>query len=395
MAGNAVAPIPLAFAVLDLTGSATDLGLVVGARSVANVLLLLFGGVLADRLPRQLILVGSSLLAMVTQAAVAALVLSGGATVTVLIGLSIVNGAAAGLAHPATSAMVAQTVPPELNQRANAINRLAVNGAMIAGAALGGVLVATVGPGWGIAIDAASFGLAAAAYAFIRVPVFRQPGRDRQSPLRDLREGWAEFASRSWVWIVAVGFCLFNAAEVGALNVVGPLMADQSFGRRAWGFVLAAEMAGMVLGAFVAMRLRARRLLLVGVVCSLGGSFWLFALAYSADLAVLLPVSLVTGVLMEQFGVAWEVSVQEHIPPDKLARVYSFDALGSFLAIPLGQIAAGPLAVAAGPRTALVAAGVVVVLAVVVMIAAPAVRALPHVTVHDLRDHDLGVVEPA
>jgi MFS family permease len=369
----------LAFAVLDLTGSAADLGLVVGARSLANVVLLLFGGVLADRLPRRSMLIGSSLLAMLSQGAVAALLLTGNAGIPVLIGLSIVNGAAAAMAQPATSALVAQTVPPELNQKANAINRLLVNAAMIAGAAAGGVLVATVGPGWGIAIDAASFGLAALAYAGIRVPDYRRPDPHERSLWRDLREGWQEFASRRWVWVVVLGFCLFNAAEVGALNVIGPLMADQSFGRPAWGFILAAETAGMVLGAFVAMRLRVRRFLLIGVVCCLPPAGWLFALALKTDLVLLLPVSFLTGVAIEQFAVAWEVSVQEHIPPDRLARVYSFDAFGSFVAIPLGQVAAGPIAAAVGPRTALLGAGALIVLAVLGMLTSRGVRTLVHV----------------
>ena len=151
MTGNALAPIALAFAVLDLTGSATDLGLVVGARSLTNVALLLFGGVVADRMPRQFVLVGSSLAAMVTQACVAGVVLTGTAHLGLLMALSAVNGAAAAFTFPASSALVAQTVPPDLNESANAISRLGTNAALVGGAALGGVVVASVGPGWGIA----------------------------------------------------------------------------------------------------------------------------------------------------------------------------------------------------------------------------------------------------
>jgi MFS family permease len=378
MAGNALAPIALAFAVLDLTGSAADLGLVVGARSLMNVLLLLFGGVLADRWPRQRILVGASLLAMLSQAAVATLVLTGTATISLLIGLSMVNGAAAALSHPASAAMVPQTVPADRLRPANAVNRLAVNAAMIGGAAAGGILVGAVGPGWGIAVDAATFAVAAACFALIRVPPYRSPEAGRTRVLRDLRDGWSEFVARGWVWAVALGFSFVNAAEVGALNVIGPLVADETFGRPAWGFVLAAETAGMVLGAFVAMRLRVRRFLLLGVVCSLGGGLWLAAIAVSAELAVLLPVSFLTGVLMEQLGVAWEVSIQEHVPADRLARVYSLDAVGSFVAIPLGQVAAGPLAEAVGARAALLGAAGVITLAVAAMAAHPGVRTLVH-----------------
>ena len=396
MAGNALAPIALAFAVLDLTGSTKDLGLVVGARSVANVLLLLFGGVLADRVPRRLVLVVSSLLALLTQAAVAAVVLTGTATIGLLVALSVLNGAVAAFALPATSAMLPQTVPADLLQSANAINRLGANASMIAGAALGGFIVATVGPGWGIAIDAATFGVAAAFFALIRVPAHR-PAAERARPLAELREGWAEFRSRTWVWVVVLGCCFFNAAEVGALHVIGPAVADETVGREMWGFVLATETAGMVLGAYVAMRLRVRRFLLVGVATMFGGALLLLALALAPVAAVLLPAAFLTGVLMEQLAVAWEVSIQEHIAADKLARVYSYDFLGSLMAVPVGQMAAGPLADAIGARSAMLVAAGIVVASVVGILASKAVRTLEHTAaaVHDRADHEVAVPEPA
>jgi MFS family permease len=379
MAGNALAPIALAFAVLDLTGSATSLGLVVGARSITNVSLLLFGGVLADRVPRALVLVGSSLAAMTTQGAVAVLVLTGTANLGVLMALSAVNGAAAAFAFPASAALVPQTVPGHLLQTANAINRLGINIAMIGGAVAGGVVVAAVGPGWGIAIDAVTFGVAAVLYASIKLPAARmETSTAGRNPLNDLREGWSEFIARSWVPTVVVGFCIVNAAEVASLTVLGPVLADETIGRRMWGIFLAAETAGMVAGVLVAMRLRTRRLLLTGVVCTAGGAVWLFALALLPQPVVLLPAAFVTGVAMEQFAVAWDVALQEHIPAEKLARVYSYDAVGSFLAIPIGQVVAGPIATLVGPRTAILGAGVLIILAVLVMLANPQVRTLRH-----------------
>ena len=168
--GNSIAPIALAFAVLDLTGSPSDLGLVVGARMLANVIFLLFGGALADRLPKHLLMVGAGSAAAVTQGVVAALVLTGTATVPLLIALSAVNGMAGAMALPASSAIVPQLIPLELRQQANGLNRLFFNGAMIIGAPVGGVLVATVGPGWGIAADATTFILSALCFAALRIP---------------------------------------------------------------------------------------------------------------------------------------------------------------------------------------------------------------------------------
>ncbi|HTF09113.1 MAG TPA: MFS transporter, partial [Asanoa sp.] len=203
MLGNAVAPIALAFAVLDLTGSARDLGLVVGVRSLANVIFILFGGVIADRLPRHLVMVGASVLAGATQAAVAVTVLTSTATIPLLLALSAVNGIAAAVAFPAIAAIVPQTVPSGMLQQANALNRLAFNSAMIAGSSLGGVLVATAGPGWGLAVDAGTFFLAGLLFALVRVPKTDQPPvLDRPGIFAEMRHGWTAFISRTWLWVV-------------------------------------------------------------------------------------------------------------------------------------------------------------------------------------------------
>src|SRR5262245_14126353 len=167
--GNAFAPIALAFAVLDLTGSATDLGFVVGARTVVNVVFLLFGGVLADRLPKNLLMVGSSVAAGLTQAVVAALVLTGTATIPLLIVLAAINGMVAALALPASASILPQVVPEEGRQQANAISRLALNSAAILGAPTAGVVVAAVGPGWGIVVDAITFVVSAFCFAALGV----------------------------------------------------------------------------------------------------------------------------------------------------------------------------------------------------------------------------------
>ncbi|MFD1322111.1 MFS transporter [Micromonospora sonneratiae] len=379
MLGNAIAPIALAFAVLDLTGSVRDLGLVVGARSLTNVLFLLFGGVLADRLPRQAVMVVACTLAGATQAAVATLVLTDTATIPLLIALGAVNGVVTAFAFPAAAALMPQTVPADLLQPANALNRLGVNAAMIGGASLGGILIAAVGPGWGLAVDAATFALAGLTFARIRVTGVRDRSTSRPSTWTQLREGWTEFASHSWLWSVVLGFMLINAALTSGVNVLGPAVADDTIGRRSWGIVLAVQTAGMVVGALVALRIRARRLLLLGVVCMIAQAPVLVALAWTPRLAVLLVVGFVAGLTMEQFSVAWETSMQQHIPADRLARVYSYDALGSFLAIPIGQIAVGPVALAIGTGPTLLAAAGLVVLAVLGMVASPGVRRLENV----------------
>ncbi|GAA2625310.1 MFS transporter [Dactylosporangium fulvum] len=378
MAGNAVAPIALAFAVLDLTGSVRDLGLVVGVRSFANVVFVLFGGVIADRLPRHLVMVGASALACTIQAAVAGVVLTGSATIPLLLALSAVNGLAAALALPASSALVPQTVPAEVRQQANAINRLAFNTAMIGGASLGGLLVATAGPGWGLAVDAATFGVAALLFLLVRVSPLERAATARAGIFADLRLGWTAFASRTWLWVVVAGFCVINAAMTGGMNVLGPVVADETFGRKAWGLVLAVQTAGMIVGALAALRVRVSRLLLYGVVWCLGNVLLLAALGLTPHVVPLMLAGFAVGFAVEQFGMAWETTMQEHVPGEMLARVYSYDILGSILAVPVGQIAAGPLAEHFGTRTTLLGAAVLCGFAVAGMLLNRDVRRLPH-----------------
>jgi len=350
--GNSVAPIALAFAVIDLTRSASDLGIVVGARSVANVLLLLFGGVLADRLPRGLVLVGSCVAAAVTQGCVAALILTGQAQIWSLAALGFVNGAVAALSFPASAALTPSTVPAELFQRASAITRIGLNLTNVLAISLGGVLVATVGPGWGIAVDAGSFALAG--LAFTRVHVDHVAKQDETTMLADLREGWSEFISRTWVWVVVLQFCVVNAALSGAEGVLGPVVADRTIGRGLYGVVLAASTLGLIIGAVFALKMTTRRPLLLGVAAMLLSVLPALGLGIAPNLAVLVPCFLIAALGTDVFGVAWDTSLAQNVPADKLARVYSYDALGSLVAIPVGEVAVGPVAQIIGVRSTLI-----------------------------------------
>ncbi|TFC58210.1 MFS transporter [Cryobacterium sp. TMB1-7] len=381
--GNAAAPIALAFAVLDLTGSAVDLGIVVASRSLANVAVLLFGGVIADRLPKHLLLVGTSLAAAATQAVVAVLVLSGSATIPLLVVLSILNGAVAAVSFPASAAIVPQTVPVTELRPANALLRLSLNGGAILGASLGAILIAAVGPGWGLALNAASFALAGIVFAFVRTPnaqrtVATGAAAPPASVFRELREGWQEFSSRTWVWVVVAQFALVNAAFVGAIAVLGPLVADESFGRAAWGLIIAAETVGLALGGMLALRWRPRHALGIGVGLVAVTALPIVGLALVPLVPLLVIAFLIGGMAIEQFGVAWDQSLQQNIPQDKLARVYSYDAVGSFIAIPVGEILVGPLAHAWGTTPVLLGCAAVIVVA---SLAALSVRSVRRLTV--------------
>lgn len=373
--GNGIAPIALAFAVLDIGGSATDLGLVVAARSLINVIFLLLGGVLADRYSRSLVLVSSSLVAALAQGIVAWLVLDGSATIMLLAVLGALNGAAAGIALPASSAMVPQTVPVRSLREANAFIQLGVYGGTVIGASLGGMLTSTIGPGWGLAIDAFGFAASAPLYLLIRVGAIA--AQDTQSNiLQDLRDGWKEFIARTWVWSIVAQFTIVNAAFTGVVMVLGPIVADETFGRTGWGLAVAAQSIGLIAGSLIALRWRPRRDLFIGVMLVIFCALPMLVLGLYPATTLLMAGFFLAGVSFGLFGVVWAQSLQTHIPPEKLARVYAYDAMGSFVAIPVGEIAAGPLAQHYGSTGVLLACALAVVLATVAACFVPAIRLL-------------------
>ncbi|WP_086871056.1 MFS transporter [Kosakonia pseudosacchari] len=384
--GNGIAPIALAFAVLDIGGSATELGIVVAARSLFNVAFLLVGGVLADRYSRSRVLVLSSLVAACSQGVVAWLVLDGSATVMLLAILGTINGAAAGIALPASSALVPQTVPAHNLREANAFIQLGIYSGTVVGASLGGILTSAVGPGWGLAIDALGFAASAPLYLAIRMGAI-QAAAGQSNILQDLRDGWKEFISRAWVWGIVVQFTIINAAFSGVVMVLGPIIADASFGRARWGMIVAAQSVGLIVGSFLALRWRPRRDLFIGVMLVAICAVPIYLLSKSVSTPWLLAAFFLAGVSFGLFGVAWAQSLQTHIPPEKLARVYAYDAMGSFIAIPVGELAAGPLATHFGSSNVLIASSIAVIIACAGASFIPAIRRLdnsPKVKQHGL-----------
>jgi hypothetical protein len=313
--GNAFAPIALAFAVLDLTGSAGDLGIVLAARSLPTVALLLVGGVWADRLPRHVLLVTFSLLAAVTQAAAAALLIIGSAHIWQLALLEAVNG------------------------------------------------------------TGATFVAAAVFFAGLRLPHI---GTVPAGVLRELAGGWREFRSRTWLWAIVVQFAFVNAAVAGGFDVLGPLVAKRSLGGPAvWGLVVAAESTGLMAGALLALWYRPYRPLLVATYGVLAAVPVLVTLAVVAPVPVILGAAFTAGTGFEIFGVQWDTAVQRHVPAEALSRVYAYDALGSLIFNPVGQSLAGPAVVAFGPGGTIGLSAAIVLAATLAVLAVRDVRTLP------------------
>jgi MFS family permease len=373
--GNAFANVALAFAVLDLTGSKADLGFVLAARSIPQVLFLLVGGIWADRLPRHRVMVASNVASGLSQGAIAFLLLTGQAEVWHIAALAAVNGLVSAFFFPAAVGIVPQTVSQGLLQPANAILRLGSNASWIVGAAVGGLVVGLTSPGVGLAVDSAAFFLGALFISMIRLP----PGLRMEASnfLTELKEGWREFIGRTWLWVIVLQFGFCNAITVGSEGVLGPAIAnDHLGGAAAWGLILTAQSLGLIAGGLILLRLRPRRLLLAATLGYLLTIPFLLGLSVPMSALALIALAAIAGIGNETFGILWDTTMQQEIPQEKLSRVSSYDALGSFVLIPFGVAIVGPVSELIGTRETLIGAAAISLTATVAVLFVHDVRTI-------------------
>lgn len=380
--GSHGALIAAAFAVLESGGDGGDVGLVAAARTLPLVLFLLIGGAIADRLPRHSVMVAANALNCVSQAAFAALVLAGDPQLWQMMLLTALCGIGQAFFNPAAEGMLMSSVDGEQAGRAFALFRMAMHGAGIGGAALGGAMIAAVGPGWVLAVDAAAFAVAGALRAFLdvgHIPA-RPPGGGL---LADLRDGWKEVTGRPWLWSIVAQFSVVVAVVGAADAVYGPLVAEESLGgARPWGLALAAFGAGTLGGALLMMRWKPRRLLFVGTLCVFPLALPSAALAVPVQIGVLIAVMFVSGVAIEVFGVAWMTALHQEIPEEKLSRVSAYDWFGSTAMLPLSTALAGPAESLFGRQTALWGCAALIVVVTALVLLVPDVRNLTRRTRH-------------
>jgi MFS family permease len=352
----------VSFAVLDVTGSTADLSYVLAAQMIPSVLFMLFGGVAADRFKPQLVIVLGNLLIALGEGAFGILTLAHAIHVPTMIGLELVTGTGISLFWPASTALLPKIVPSEELQAANALSRLVMNGATMGGMAIAGLTVAAVGPGWALTICGVGMLGTVPLLSSLRAQANERPEQHEANVWRELREGWQEFVKHAWVWGTVIEYLIANACWYGGLLVLGPVVAKAHLGGpAAWGWLNAAFSVGLILGGTVALRWMPKRPMLwvttlaipLGVACWAVGALWPFWL--------ILLTWLVTGIATEFLVVVWNVSLARFIRPDRLARVSAYDGLGSTLAMPLGALAAGPLAAHLGVAGAEYAAGAVTV----------------------------------
>jgi MFS family permease len=376
--GDAVTPFALAWAVLDLTGSARDLGFVIAAKTAPLVVFLLAGGVFADRLPRRGVMLTADIARMAVQAATAALLLSHTARIWELIVLQALAGTGTAFFNPASTGLTPMTVSAERLQEANALRGISMASMQFAGPALAGILVVAAGPGYALAIDAASFGVSAFYLARLHLPA--HVSLPPQSFARDLIDGWHEFTARAWVWLIVVSASLGNMMNAVWLVLAAAWIKMGHGGAGAWTAILVISAIGALAAGATALRLKPRRPLLLATVAVVPNATPAIVLALQLPWEILLITALVTGFGNMLFNTLWETTLQQHVPPASLSRVSAYDWFGSLLCQPLGLALAGVVAAGIGMGRTLWIAAVVDLAAVAALLAAPSVRNLQQVT---------------
>lgn len=371
-----MAPVALAFAVLDASKSPNALGIVLAANLVPHLLLLMVGGATADRFARRTVLVAANLGSALTQGAVAAILLTGSYSLPLIAGLEFGNGVVAAFTTPALRGVVPELVDGHQLQKANALLGSTRNATKIIGPAVAGVLVAAVGSGPAIAFDAATYAMAA--LCLLRLGGSSRPTElvVRTALLRDIRQGWSYFRSVRWLWPVSLAFFVVNLVQTGPWQILGPDIVSRGGGPRAWGLALSARAVGLLLISVLMYRLVVRYYLRLTLVAGLVAAVPLLGLGIGLHTPHLIVAAIIGGIGSAASAISWDTALQEHVPRDKLSRVASIDDLLSYAAIPVGQIAVGPLATVFGSRTVCLVSALVWMTATVVPLLNRSVRGL-------------------
>lgn len=339
--GSAAAPIAVAFAALEAGGGVEWLGFILALNIAPQVFLLLVGGVLGDRVRRDRVMVIANAVSGVVQVAIAILILAGVAELWMLAASVFLMGAASAFFQPASQGSIVQLVPPELRLAANAVLRLPLNVAKVLGPALGGLVVALIGPAWALAFNASTFLLSVFFLASIQLP---QPIKSKTSALSAFRTGWKEFSARRWYVIMVAQSAVTVLMWLVGFQLFGPVVSHSSLGGAfAWGLISGGFAFGLVGGSLVAVAVRPRRVGITVSLCLATQALPLVALAFVAPLGVIVGAAVLAGIALDISIVSWSAYFQEQIPEGLQSRLSSISTFGQLLPVPIGYVLFGLL----------------------------------------------------
>nr|WP_296069702.1 MFS transporter [uncultured Actinoplanes sp.] len=371
--GNGFQTVALAVAVVTAGGGPGDLGLVMACSVIAMLAGSLFGGVWADRLQPQHVMVGSDVVRLAAAASMAAMFATGSYHIGLLAALAALSSMAGSFFSPALTALRPLLVPPERRQKANATLSMLQTGSTVVGPALGGLTVGAFGAPAGFTVNAVSFLASTVAALLLRVRAERGP---RDSMLSELGAGWREVSSRPWLRSGLLAATVYHIANGVILVLVQVIAVQRLGGATSAGFIAAAEGFGGMVGAFIAMRLRPHFLLRAGWLTLLTMPLWALAYVWPGQLTAVLAGAVIGWAGLIYFDVAWETAIQDRVPQTSLGRVASWDTLASFMAMPIGNALAGPLFEAYGVDRVLVVCAAVLAAAAISQVLTPSVRTL-------------------
>ena len=374
--GTYLAPIAVAFAILDLDGSATAVGLSFAAWTLAQVTMLGLGGVVGDRLPRRIVMIGSDVASTAVRATMGVLLVTHHVQVWELIALQACGGAAVAFYNPAFYGLVREIVPSESLQQANSYLAIARYAAFPLGAAVGGSIVATIGPGTALLFDGGTYAASALLLSLVRVESIARAG---SGILHELREGWGAFVENQWVWVLCLWIALYFTFTYAPFFVLGPYIAKHSMGGAgAWGVVVTGEGVGALVGSFAGLRRRFRRPLLTICWIFLPTAVQSVLLAFHAPFYVLAPAAACAGFGFSCGSVVWDTAMQRTIAAEKLARVAAYGWMSAMVFLPAGYALAGPIASVVGMRAYLLFGAIWLVASTVAVARLESVREFTH-----------------
>ncbi len=372
--GDGVTSVALVFGVLEATNSVSDVGLVLSARVIPQIILLLAGGAIADHHRRDRVMALSQLASAIFQGSLAVVLLTGAARIWIMIVLYAGLGCAQAIFRPASSGLIPQLVDKKMLPAANGLMSMGQSTGQVLGPALGGLIVSVSSPGLAIGIDATTF--LVSSILLWRVKNARHLlHASKTRVLRDLAEGWSLVRSRQWLWGMISFFGLFQFAVLSGIFVLGPEVARLRLGgASAWGAMLAASGIGALLGGALALRWRPRRMLVRANLSALGVVPVFVVLSLGAPEAAGIAAMFLFGCALAYADTLWVSTLQANVPTQLLSRVSSYDYLGTFALRPLGLGLVGPLALLVGINTVLLGNAAVVVVGVAVLLCSRSIR---------------------
>lgn len=359
MVGNQLYAVALPFQILALHGSPLQLGTGFTIWSGAQLVTILFGGALVDRMSRRRVILAVDLLSAFVVAVVALLGLTHRLQIPYLYILSAFSGATFAFYTPAMTAIMPELVPQDILIPGNALRGLSRQTARIIGPALGGLIVAGVGAPWAFAIDSVTF-----AFSFFVFVFSSAPPRDvlpRKALLTEIHDGLAFTLSVTWIWASIIGFAVTNSFYFAGFSVAMPVLVLKVLmgTAAAYGLIVAAGGVGEVVGTVVVGSLHFRR---VGVAiytfsALIGLAFAIFGIA--PLLPLLLLGNFAFAVALVVANTLWESAIQKHVPQSLIGRVASIDTFGSWLVAPVAPVLAGAVIGSVGAGRVFVIGGVI------------------------------------